>query len=247
MGPGTNEASQTGEVYCPMLTDDQLKKLRERGTGPAWVNRGDPATEPQRRYIAALIKERVIPETWLLRIKSLEESGDLTKQKASQIIGSLRVLDKKPNLDPRNEGRTLLKVGYKDVPKGYYALPITPVEEGGNDIVYYRVWKKTRDEVWGKIYQIAGPNEHEVRGPAVDTVLKSIVRFGVGDSAVLYGQTVGRCSQCHLRLTKRISRKTAMGDICGGRVYGKEVWAERVQIARDQLEEQGLDPDESVE
>lgn len=230
-----------------MLTDDQLKKLRESGPAPTWVKHGEPATAAQLRYITILVEDREIPESWLLKIKALEEANELTKAKASQVIGSLRSRPKKENLDPRNKGRDVINVSYKDVPKGYYAIPIRPENDGDNDIAYYKVWKKERDAPTGRIYQIAGPNEYPVMGPAIAVVLKSIVRYGVGNAAVLYGQTVGRCSQCHLRLTKRISRETSMGDICGGRVYGKEVWAERVQIARDRLEEQGLDPDESLE
>lgn len=217
-----------------MATDQELKEARE--ALPAWTQ--DPATPAQVGYVTALVKSRVVPTKWLERIKELTEAeGGLKKGDAGKIIQNLKALPVAPGQDDRNiDGPTIM-----NIPPGYYAIPTS---NQPNDFSFYRV-KELRRGGHRIILQVAGPQEFMLTGGRAADVIKRIIRFGIGDAAVLYGRKVGRCSQCHKRLTNRLSRELAVGPVCGGRVYA-EGWEERVNNARTALRERGLDPNENV-
>jgi len=214
-----------------MASDDQLKAARQQ---PTWVD--EPATAPQQRYIAILIEDRDVPADWLLRIKTYVETGALTKGKAGEVINALKKLPRDPEKDQRDKNKPTIA----DIPTGRYAVQTGPDPE---DISFYRV-KENRDKTSKYILQIAGPNEHWLRGEAASQAIKKIHRAGVGNSAVLYGKKVGKCSQCNTRITNRLSRELGIGPVCGGRVY--DDWEKRVNKARTALIELGLDPRENV-
>jgi hypothetical protein len=221
-----------------MITDDQLKKLRQ--TPPQWTE--DKASDAQIGYVKLLVEDREVPEPWLLRIKELhEKEGGLTKGEASNIIGSLKSLPKKPQTDDRTKNNPTLK----DVPVGRYAIH----GDDEDDIKFFRV-KDVRggygkDGGYRLLLRIAGPNEHPIRMHETKDIVKSIIRFGIGNAAALYGNKVGKCSKCHTRITNRISRRLGIGPVCGGHYY--EDWDERVNTARTELRALGLDPNENVE
>lgn len=223
-----------------MVSDEQLKAARASGPPepPKWFN--EPATPPQVKYIIGLIETRQVPERWLLRIQSLTEAG-LSKGKAGQIIEALKPLPVKPGQDDRSKNNPRIN----DIPPGRYAVQTGDDE---NEIMFYRVMEATNKETGNKykiIKVIGGPNEYLITGARALSAAKMIVRAGIGNSAALYGHKVGRCSQCHTRITNRVSRELGIGPVCIRRVYPD--WETRVTSARQRLLVMGLDPDESVE
>jgi len=216
-----------------MMTDDQLRGLRQ--PAPPWTQ--EPATKPQIKYIAVLVKDRDVPQPWLDRIEELIDSPELfTKGKAGEIISNLKKLPRHDNEVPDRSGNA----DRTNVPDGRYALQ-TGI--GDNDITFYRVsWGHSRPFV----HLLHGTDETELNLKSARETIKRILRSGPGDAAVLYGQRIGRCSQCGRRLTNRLSRELAIGPVCGGRVY-LEDWQERVSEARQNLLNQGIDPNEKVE
>ena len=217
-----------------MINDDILKQTRREyeTKPPDWTQ--DPATDRQIGFITGLVRSREIPVSWLERIKELTDAG-LKKGDAGKIISELKKLPLKPGQDDRS----LNKPTIADIPPGRYAVPVGDK----NDISFYRV-KENKEKTGKYLLVIAGPNEHFISGPPMQEAVKRIVRFGIGDAAVLYGQKVGRCSQCHIRITNRISRELGIGPVCGGRVY--DDWETRVKRAKRSLIERGLDPNENV-
>jgi hypothetical protein len=222
-----------------MISDEQLKAMRQE---PTWVQ--DPATQPQVNYIKRLVEDRAVPEEILLKIKGyVEAEGGLKKGKAGEIINVLKQL---PIMRAHGEDRSKNRPTVLDIPAGRYAVQTGDEEE---DLSFYRV-KDVRggpDKEGGYrfIAQIAGPNEHPLKRDAAREAAKAIVRAGIGDSAVLYGRKVGRCSQCHTRITNRVSRELGIGPVCGGRVY--DDWEERVNTARTAIILRGQDPNENVD
>lgn len=229
-----------------MITDEQLKAARQ--TQPQWLNRpwfNDPATDRQRSYLATLVETREVPKEWLERLKDYEESGTLTKGVAGKAITSIQALPWKEKAVKDGNMRSIPKPTWKDVPAGYYAIPAQDPSPGANDIYFYKVWKPKDKEDYGQLYRVIGPDVQRMPWRQEPEVLKAIVRFGVGNAAILYGQKIGRCSKCHRRLSNRVSRELAIGPICGGR-YFPDDWYERVTNARQAITERGEDPDEKI-
>lgn len=223
-----------------MISDEELKAMREpKPVTPSWVD--EPATPPQIGYIKGLIEDRDVPKIVLLQVKQRVEAG-LTKGKAGEIINALKKLP-----ITRKEGEDRSKAPkLADIPAGRYAVQTGPDE---NDLTFYRVVERSdqndKTRKYKLMFVIAGPNEHKIMyGNPTKEAVKRIVRAGIGDSAVLYGRKVKRCSQCNIRITNRLSRELGIGPVCGGRVY--EDWDSRVTAARSSLRAQGLDPNENV-
>lgn len=221
-----------------MINDEQLKNLRAQT--PQWARPTRMASVPQQQLITRMIEERDIPEEWLLNIKRIVEENKLTVPKASQIITDLKKMPYKKTVKGASAN-----TGFGEVPGGYYALPVVDQKPGGNDLVFYRVKKHRDDPNRGWVNRVLGPEDGEVPRAQVLPILKRIQRFGVGKSAVLYGKTIGKCSQCNRRLSNRISRELGIGPICGGRVFTDD-WQERVESAVHAIIERGEDPNESV-
>lgn len=222
-----------------MISDDRLKAARQEAPPPQWTE--DEATGPQIGYIKGLVESRQIPEDVLLRIQADVKAG-LKKGRAGEIIGELKGMPLKPQQDDRSKNRPTIK----DLPVGRYAIP-SAVDD--DDIKFYRV-KDVRGgpEKHGGyrfIAQIAGPNQYPLRQTEAKEAVKRIIRFGIGNAAALYGNKIGRCSKCHIRITNRISRRLGIGPVCGGHYY--EDWEKRVNTARTALISEGLDPNENVE
>lgn len=227
-----------------MMNDDQLRALRE---APPQRNE-EMATDPQERYIGILIEDRDVPESWLLRIKELKESGLLTKPKASQVIVALKTIPKREATCERlpaylADNREAAKPGPEDVPAGRYAIQ---TGEDENDLTFYRVKRPYKDKPWVcYVDLIAGPNTYPRPFKEVNQILKNIYRAGAANAAILYGRKVGRCSVCHTQITNRVSRELGIGPVCGGRFFSD--WEDRVNNARRTLVGRGLNPDENVE
>lgn len=221
-----------------MITDEELRKLQ--ASTPQWAKPTRLASEAQQKFMASLIESREVPEDWLLSIKRLLDENKLTSPKASQIIDDLKKMPYKKMFKG-----SVSNTGLGGIPAGYYAIPVAHQTEGGNDLVFYRVFKQKGDADRGWIYIVLGPNEGKVAPSQVLPIARRIQRFGIGKAAELYGEKLGRCSQCNRQLTNRLSRELRIGPKCGGRVYADD-WQDRVNNARIAIIERGEDPNESV-
>jgi hypothetical protein len=223
-----------------MISDEQLKALRQAQRPeqqPAWMQ--DEATPRQVSYLTGLVESRDAPVELLEDIKRATEQG-LKKGEAGTFISALKQLPVKPGHDDRSKNNPQLR----DIPPGRYAVP--GAEEG--DIHFFRV-KDVRggyekEGGYRIILRIAGPNEHALSGQVARDAVKAIHRRGLGHSAVLYGRTIGRCSQCNTQITNRLSRELGIGPICGGRVYND--WETRRNRAETAILARGEDPRENV-
>jgi hypothetical protein len=221
-----------------MITDEELKRLQ--ASTPQWAKPTRLASEAQQKFMASLIEDREVPEDWLRNIKRLLDENKLTVPKASSIIDDLKKLPfkkKKPGADALQ--------GLGAIPAGYYALPVVDQKPGGNDLVFYRIKKHKDHPNRGWVHIVLGPNEGEVPRNQVVPIANRIQRFGIGKAAELYGEKLGRCSQCNRQLTNRLSRELKIGPKCGGRVYADD-WQDRVNNAREAIIERGEDPNESI-
>lgn len=223
-----------------MITDEELKSIRN----PPRSRMEDPATDRQKGYIAILVEDRDVPESWLLKAKGMLEAG-LTKGDASRIIGAFKAMPLKQGARDRSKSNPDLA----DVPAGYYAVRMNTsrlqTKSEKNDIAFFRVWRGTKNTGVFKVYKQLGPNFTELDYQRSLAVLKWIYRSGSGEASVLYGQKIGRCGKCGRELTNRVSRETGLGPICGGRLFSD--WQERVSAARQAIERRGEDPDAEVQ
>jgi hypothetical protein len=221
-----------------MISDDELKKLRRLSPPPAWTQ--DDATPPQVGYLKGLVESRQAPATLLREIKNAVEEG-LKKGDAGKFISELKQLPLKKGQDDRSKNNPRIL----DIPPGRYAVPGAEP----NDIHFFRAKDvkggPEKDGGYRIMLRIAGPNEHALAGQVSRDAVKAIIRFGLGNAAVLYGRTIGRCSQCNTQITNRLSRELGIGPICGGRVYGD--WEERRNTAETAIRARGQDPRENVE
>lgn len=132
----------------------------------------------------------------------------------------------------------------EQVPAGRYA-----VENTDGELRFYRVARSKRsDRVWLHVQH--GPSESEVHfsWAGYRAILESIVEAGAREAAVRYGQEIGRCSSCGLRLTNALSRELGIGPVCGGRFYAESSeWTAVKRTAREALRARGIDPDSEVE
>ena len=101
-----------------------------------------------------------------------------------------------------------------DVAEGHYAVPSAT---GNNDLDFYRVDRPTEGRWAGRTFVkriIGGHPDTPVRGAEARDALERIA-LDAEAAALLYGQTIGRCSICNHRLTRKYSRMvTGYGPDC---------------------------------
>jgi hypothetical protein len=106
------------------------------------------------------------------------------------------------------------QVSYQDVPAGRYAVAS---RTGNNDLDFFHVTKGSDQGRWKGytfVTRIAGGEEYPVRGNEARQALQAIVNAGVNEAGALYGQEVGACFNCHIRLTRKYSRSMGYGPDC---------------------------------
>lgn len=113
-----------------------------------------------------------------------------------------------------------------DVPEGHYAIPSLT---GNNDLDFFRVDRPTEGEYAGKTYikrVIGGHPDKNIRFNQFRPVLEAILKFGVDESGLLYGQKIKSCRWCNKSLTQFASRQLSCGETCAGYHGLGELWAE---------------------
>lgn len=148
-----------------------------------------PATEKQTEFVIDLLSSRRHD------LDADAELAGLTFAHARELIDLLKPA---PKID---------RLGAHGIPAGYYVVP-DPDETG--HMLFRRVDTK------GRLWIIAGPNQLPSRGAdkAVE-LIKADPQF----AAAHYGQIIGRCGRCHLRLTDDESRSIGLGPICRGKSW----------------------------
>lgn len=127
--------------------------------------------------------------------------------------------------------------GPEIVPAGRYALP-HPTKEG--EFFYMKVWRGTKTNAIKCYLMHGGIGGEEAELPAAK-MLKWLVKFGPAKAAEIYGNRTGYCYHCDNRLKAAMSRRLAMGPVCGPKVYGDE-WGFRRTLAKMWLLEHEIDP-----
>lgn len=197
-------------------------------------------TEPQFKYIQALVAERDLSSLrrqqvqWLAGFVQMSH-GDLktSRAKASEIIGQLKELPKRPT--------TQRQAVALDVPAGRYAI-----ENTQGELRFYQVWRPKDNSKVVRVYVFHGPDSSPVHRAAEPAILEAISE-DVRGAAIRYGNEIGSCSNCGRRLTNRISRELGIGPVCGGRMFASDDWSREVKEARKRIIDRGEDPSEEIE
>jgi hypothetical protein len=222
------------------------------------------ASNSQLNYLIALLQSREMPEEArdtlsrrvAIQIQLNEEHGDrtpplaangLTLRRATQFIARLKTKPQRQrdrSQSPRDIAReTAFIPGPDRVSTGHYAI-----KNKDGELRFYRVWRGTRNPNWVKLYLEHGNSDTEI--PFKSGEFKGIMLAIGADplfAARLYGRHIGCCSECHHRLTNRVSRLLDIGPICGGHKCDPAIWKDMVARAKAALRDAGLDPDADVE
>lgn len=228
-----------------MLTDDELRKLREdpefggvaNSTGVRW------ATDPQMRYVNGLLEELGQPADQTVRFgQMLADNGTvrLTFDQAQSFINELKALRTQRVLS-RGVDRSK---PIPDVPDGRYA-----VKDQEGQLKFYRVWKPMQGKWagWTFLAVYSSDDEYPIKNPNTKRFILEQIAVDPALSARMYGRHYKRCSDCNKGLTNRVSRLLDIGPVCGGHHYNPEIWKSIKSEARGLLEAAGLDPDTDVE
>lgn len=179
------EAAIAVGTYTKRDASDDITRLKS--TKPTVAR---PATERQVEYLTALLTERVHPFDADALVAEAAE-GKISFDDASAKITELKGM-------PRNKKATNdygIRVGHYAVSRG------EGIEAG-----FYRVSPN------GRTFVLAGPNEHPYNGTTNEEI--NWIKENPREAAALYGQLIGRCGRCHLRLTDDTSRELGIGPIC---------------------------------
>ena len=201
--------------------------------------RGNDATEPQRKFVLDLIEKKELASAWkkIIAEKADGEAG-LGFREASQIIDSLKKLS---DLDKAKQPYPFVKPTPEELPAGRYAIT-----DENNELKFYQVWRGSRNPDIIKVYIQHGPDDSEIPFRSAMVVCKRIVNEGPLVCAQRYGREIGSCYRCGLRLTNRVNRQLGIGPICGNRDFGDE-FKRLESVARAEIIRAGHDPDEVIE
>lgn len=132
-----------------------------------------------------------------------------------------------PTPKPRQEEQRQTQRGpLPDVPEGHYAIPSLT---GNNDLDFFRVDRPTEGSYAGKTYikrVIGGHPDKNIRFGQFRPVLEAILKFGVDESGLLYGQKIRACRFCNRHLTVFASRQLSCGPDCAAQRGMGMLWEE---------------------
>jgi len=218
----------------------------------------DGATEPQLRFLNALLDERDLRQSTKIQERISDASDEeydaaiadlktkaanLTKRNASAWIEHLLKFPQRTRERNVHRGGEDVAIPSADVmPTGRYA-----VENDEGELRFYRFYRGDRNPNFVKLYVEHGPDESEVPFKSALTIIGKIMDAGPWECAQRYGAEIGACSRCGARLTNRISRALHIGPVCGGYWHDEGEWRQMVKATREDLRAHGLDPGGNVE
>jgi Family of unknown function (DUF6011) len=170
-------------------------------------------SEPQRGFIAGLLREREVPEKIAAVVKADADSWSWNQ--AHLAIDKLKTFPRKPKAAG----------GYPEFIDGYYALR----EEDGA-VHFYRLSHDEREESryfgWPVVQAQASDDLHLVKNRDRKITIISAVNADPQAARLLYADELGNCYVCGRTLTDETSRALGIGPICRGKhpglVYRKE-------------------------
>ena len=177
-------------------TGQKLPIQGGKGTG---YGRTNEPTEKQIGFLRKLRSERGIDD----------DTMPATKQAASSEIDRLLNMPKQASA-PAPERRN---IKLPDIPAGHYALD----GKGKNETVFYRVDRPESGKWEGYTFVklvVGGRSDERVPFARVASILERIEVEGVNQSALRYGQEIGRCCKCNRTLTDDESRALGIGPEC---------------------------------
>ena len=131
-------------------------------------------------------------------------AGEFTMEKASNRITELK------NLVKMGREAAQEKVEWPAVPTGRYAI-----DSGteGQDTAFYRVVVK--DNGFPLLWVYSSDEQRAVKNPqAKVTILNNILKQGLWESEIRFGQELHFCARCGRALTRTESREYGMGEKC---------------------------------
>jgi Family of unknown function (DUF6011) len=123
-----------------------------------------------------------------------------------------------------NEGVPAQAKGFPDISAGHYAVKSLT---GNNDLDFFRVDRPESGRWDGYTFVkriIGGHPESRVRGKWANLALLAIQQADPVKAAWLYGQELGRCSNCNRHLTQYASRRLSLGPDCADDAGLGDVW-----------------------
>lgn len=188
-------------IAAGQATGENLPIQGGNGTG---YGRTNEPTEKQIGFLRKLRSERGISD----------EAMPATKQAASTEIDRLLKMPKQAAA-PAPERRN---VKLPDIPAGHYALD----GKGKNETVFYRVDRPESGKWEGYTFVksvVGGRSDERVPFARIASILERIEIEGVNQSALRYGQEIGRCCKCNRTLTDDESRTLGIGPECAKKLY----------------------------
>jgi hypothetical protein len=243
--PGSDTAAKPGATTAPGASYRQLNYLRDL------VSQRDLNDEAKRALEARIAVQQELNDKHGDCAPPLAAAG-LTKRKASEFIERLNGLPKRAPKRPADAPRDIMSdiardAGHgvpspDDLPAGYYAI-----KNADGELRFYHVHRRRDNPKFVRLYVQHGQDDSEIPwGREMRAILTAIVEAEPFQCAMRYGQHIGECSECHTRLTNRISRLLGIGPICGGHHCDPAVWRDMKRRAREALLAAGLDPDADV-
>jgi hypothetical protein len=109
--------------------------------------------------------------------------------------------------------RTMTHPPMPDVPQGYYAVP----DWTGREELKFVFVKDGKDKWAGRKFSkliVGGHPELSMSPKETRRALTAILKFGIENAGILYGQKIGQCYNCNRSLTKKASRVLSLGRHC---------------------------------
>lgn len=172
------------------------------------------ATDAQVRFYNVLAAERGLP--------TIEKfaPGTTTRQ-ASAAIDEVKAMPRQRTAGPQQQERTGVTV-----PDGRYAITRTAALAGlpGDDTtIFIKVNTGTSGRWQGFTFvdRLTGPNEEPVKDRNLKGRVLAAIAADIFGALTRYGREVGRCGECHIRLTDDDSRAMGIGPDCFEKRMGR--------------------------
>jgi hypothetical protein len=140
--------------------------------------------------------------TWRSELNLARERGQFDDEAAGQAINDL--IKVKRGLGKR------ISSALPEVAEGRYAVVVDGTTK------FYTIKVSSKGFISGYVW--ASDEQHRLEFPVLRAILNKIVEMGQKESAILFGQKIGRCSRCGRTLTKKESRDAGIGPECAGKI-----------------------------
>lgn len=169
--------------------------------------KSQPASAPQRGFIATLLQDRDVPET-AHALFTAENAAPLTKGRAGEIIDALKLCPFKQKQASAKPAPSLPQVA-----AGRYAL------EDDGQVAFFQVDRPTKGRWAGATFltRLSGENHEPIRRRQQPALFNDVIAAIAADpeaAARRYGHYRNECGYCRHGLTDQFSRFFGVGPVC---------------------------------